>query len=501
MAVYLVTHIVITSKNSTENSQIIKKLTDDESYAICQMLRYKEELSDFAKRKGWKSKKEPVRFYIEDPQQFILRPLDKTNDKVAKIHYVKIPLGVGMTISKPGAFLYPNIYNRIEYTFKGSLFEHQVEPALQAFKQLQQTKTTSLFLHTGFGKTMIAVWLAVHLQRTAVVVVSLGTLPDQWRDTFLKNTDAKVIDYRREPLTAETNVVICMKDSLTKLAAEFNPGLLIVDEAHLFCTPSGVKPLLATNPEYVIACTATPKRSNGMEKMMHALCGTHSVTRISQKPFNVIKIETGVVIPDEHQTWHQMKEYLNQYGPIIELIHFLVLANIQHKFLILTNSIERTTFLSQMFNERGIPSDWMAKTKKMYKDSKVLVGTVDKVGTGFDEASFCKDFNGTKMDYLILDGSFKSATRTEQAIGRILRAAEPTVIDIVHKHRILTNHFRERAKWYRSRNGKVRVHKLAPQPTIETHNLEYISVNSEILEDPVSGQRELTFEEMYPDDE
>jgi hypothetical protein len=40
--------------------------------------------------------------------------------------------------------------------------------------------------------------------------------------------------------------------------------------------------------------------------------------------------------------------------------------------------------------------------KKGYNDSHVLVGTVSKMGVGFDEANVCENFQGVKSDTLVL---------------------------------------------------------------------------------------------------
>jgi hypothetical protein len=64
-----------------------------------------------------------------------------------------------------------------------------------------------------------------------------------------------------------------------------------------------------------------------------------------------------------------------------------------------------------------------------------------------------------------LAGSIKSLTLTEQSVGRILRATEPYVFDIVHDHRILKTHFNERQKWYKSRNATIKIHRLVPEVT------------------------------------
>lgn len=500
MSVHLVIRYVIESETPgpDEKPTVIPKLTKEQELMLCKQLRYQKEPSDFAKRKGWKSKEPPIIFYIDAADQYITSRKDTMPGKIIKICFVRVPLYVGVTFSpKPDAVIYPNIYSSIEYKFKADLMEHQIPMVIQAYKQLLTYRTTTLGVYTGAGKTVMAAWLAVHLKRSVVVIVHRNTLPKQWMDTFKTFTDCKVTVYGEKNYDPNANVFICMNTRAVELSKNFNPGLMIIDEAECLCTPSNKEPLLCFNPQYIIACTATPKRPDGMEKMIHAMCGTHGIFESSTKKFKVIKIETGVTIPDEYQTYHEMKEYINNYLPIHQLIFNLVTMNVPHKFLILTRSVKLTKTLSEMFTQRGIRSDWMASTKKNYSDSQVLIGTMEKIGTGFDEKTFCDNFNGQRMDYLILAGSIKSLQKTEQSVGRVLRATHPVVFDLVHNHRILKSHFSERRKWYKSRNADISVHKLA-QETVqqEVYKVNSIEMNAVDIEQVESGGNGANF---HPD--
>jgi len=58
-----------------------------------------------------------------------------------------------------------------------------------------------------------------------------------------------------------------------------------------------------------------------------------------------------------------------------------------NKFILLTRLTEHANNLSNWLNVSGISSDTLVGNKSTYKDSKVLVGNIGKIGTGFDEAT------------------------------------------------------------------------------------------------------------------
>ena len=210
-------------------------------------------------------------------------------------------------------------------------------------------------------------------------------------------------------------------------------------------------------PQFVIAETATLERKDDqMHVMIYAMCGTHGIFVISQKPFTVYKIETGLEPKvDNASDWHGIKKDLLYREERNQIIIDLVMKNLGYKILILTLEIEHVLLLYEKLKDLKISCDYMCKTKKSYSDSTVLVGTVSKIGTGFDEASFCPNYNGIPINFLILAGSIKNAALIEQNVGRAFRSEHPLVFDLVDDHPITKRHFNERRKWYTSRNGKI----------------------------------------------
>ncbi|GAG77337.1 unnamed protein product, partial [marine sediment metagenome] len=185
------------------------------------------------------------------------------------------------------------------------------------------------------------------------------------------------------------------------------------------------------------------------------------IVKISEKPFNVYKYHTGVEVPivlnrQGNSDWSKLTSMLCQDQQRNDQIVRLVSRNSTSKILILTWRHENHVIpLVQMLKDNGENVDYMAGTKKKYSDSRILIGTISKIGTGFDEKAACDDFNGIRINLLILVGSIKNVELLEQVAGRCFRADFPSIIHFVDDMKIIQNHWKEAKKWYESRNGTI----------------------------------------------
>lgn len=386
--------------------------------------------------------REPVLFYLLD---------DET---------VHLPYRFGASLL--GAMSTPD-KPKVDLKFTGSLLAHQEPVAAEAFNQLQTYGTTTIGLYPGFGKTVVGALLACKLGLVTVVLVTRQILTTQWKTTFESFTDAPVSIVGVDPL--DRPVLICMDGRIDLIPDKDKIGLVIIDEAHLFCTPNRVRCLLAFHPRYVIAETATLIREDGMHKMIQSICGTHGIFIASSKPFQVTKLVTGIKPERERNSqggvdWAALTRSLLFNQKRNALIVSIVEANPTMKILILTSQVEHVLYLHEEIKKKGISCDYMAGSKKSYEDNSVLIGTISKLGTGFDQATSCGTWNGVRINLLILCCSFKKEALLEQNIGRVFRAEFPYVVHLVDDDNIIKSHWTVAAKWYKARNGTVVEHRI-----------------------------------------
>jgi hypothetical protein len=151
-----------------------------------------------------------------------------------------------------------------------------------------------------------------------------------------------------------------------------------------------------------------------------------------------------------------------------ELMQMIQLNTAQHKILILVKNIEFVDRISQQIRERGIyenPSVLRGNISK-YIDSKILIGTFSKIGTGFDPKS--RDWDGIHFDLLMLVDSTRTTGLLEQLYGRVFRARMPIVINWVFNNPIANGHFMAHRQWYVSYTNAVYLDLFKPVPILET---------------------------------
>ena len=296
----------------------------------------------------------------------------------------------------------------------------------------------------------------------------------QWKKTFEDNTNAKVWIVGENHPPEKCNVIICMDTRYEQIPIETRNivGILIIDEAHLFCTPTRVAALLAFHPKYVIVESASLERDDEMESIIYAIAGTHNILRLSEKPFTVYKVITNIK-PERKKNKIGGIDFLKLQQTTlfderrIEIIINMIKVNLNFKILILTSLVDHAMLLHNKLDLLKISCDYLCGTKKGYSDSNVLIGTMSKIGTGFDPATSCPNYKGSPFDLLFLVSSIKKESMLVQNVGRCFRADFPTVMHFVDDDDIYKNHWYRAKKWYNKRNGTVIEYKCPDQPKVQ----------------------------------
>lgn len=369
------------------------------------------------------------------------------------------------------------IINNYQPEFTATLRDYQVPQALQALNYLKISSTVTLGLPPGEGKTMLGSWLVYMLELMPLIIVPREKLIDQWWNTFNKSIPAisSRIYKVGELYTSNLHPLgfICLDTRLHLIPQEFKPliGTIIYDEIHMLCTPSAVKTLLPMDiePKYMIAETATLERNDGMHTMAQTIVGLHGIFKVSDKPYKVYRIMTDVMIEEKsNKRGLDFTELLKGFADD-NLYNYIILniikTNLQHKYIALTRLANHADKISEWLNQMGITSDTLRGNKNNYNDSKVLVGTLGKIGTGFDEENACPNWEGIKSNALFILPSVKEYQIFEQTRGRIMRGDNPIVIWISPKNKVINNHFYGLKKWIEETNGTITTLKFVDNQT------------------------------------
>lgn len=349
--------------------------------------------------------------------------------------FVRLPL----SFASEHKLVQSNIYPECKIKFKSSLRMNQISVANEALKILESNVGLTLNLHTSFGKTVLSTYLMCNLSMLTLVTYTSKTGKKQWKSTIENMTNA-TIWIIGEKIPDKCNVILSTVGKIKHIPEDISKyiGLVIIDESDTFCTEKRIGELLKISPKKVIACTATVERNDNMEKAMYSICSKKKISRINPIKPKLYIYRTGIKF--DTSNWKEALDFISENekrnGKIVKLIK----SNPKHKFLILTWRVNHKDEIVKMLKNKNINHDWMSGNRKTYKDSNVLVGTVSKIGRGFDEKSFCDSFNGVAIDVLVMVGSTKSPSLAIQIAGRVMRSCRPKIVYFLDNTRTSEKH-------------------------------------------------------------
>lgn len=374
------------------------------------------------------------------------------------------------------------------------LRDYQKEAIELALEDMKKNGTCFFNVFCSFGKTVVGSWLASWISKehnlATLCIYPRHVIGKSWLGTFKNCTKAKIWKFDANiEMPDDTQIILCMDTELEKLTPKIlnRIGHLIIDEAHTFCTEGNINGLLNIEPKYITALTATYERDDGFEVMLDFIVGKKRIVKISKKPFFVIHCQTPFVPVDIKTTtrgiqFNSLVDSLDNNELRNEFIYDIVYKNMSEKILIMTKHIEHVKILE--INLKNILTKYNKKIStycgndKTYFECDVLIGTISKIGVGFDEKETCENWNGRRFNLLILSTSTK---KIEQIAGRVFRSDIPIVVDIVDDHENLKRHWTDRKRWYISRNGIIHKTKTSFKWTELYHTLKNKHEKAELI--------------------
>ena len=373
--------------------------------------------------------------------------------------YHVIPFAYGrqkLNIEPPLRNKYPSMKN----PFIGDL-----RPEQQKFKKdvgtvLATTGSAVASAYVGFGKTVVAISLACTVKLKTLIVINKLMLFDQWIESVTKFVGNDPIIQKLKPdtpLDPDAQFYIVNAQNIPKFPhSELKKiGFVIVDEAHLIVAETLYMSLNHLFPRYILALTATPYRPDGLTKLLDFFFGQKQIVVKMWRPFTFHKIWTGVKIDHPGKEWNKVLGAQANSHERNELITNLVMNNPDRNILIMVKRVNHGDVLYRLIKDAMIENGHvkpsitklLRNNQTFDKDARVLVGTTQKMGTGFDHP---------RMDTLILASDIKEFFI--QYLGRIFRRknSNPVVFDLVDDHGILQYHYKERAKVYKEHGGKLK---------------------------------------------
>ena len=347
-------------------------------------------------------------------------------------------------------------FRKCNVTFSGKLRPLQVEVQKQAIDMLNKNITTILSLYTGAGKTITSIYIACKIKLPTLILVHRLVLMDQWKASIERVCDSPKIQIVKanQILDEECDFYLMNVSNVTKNPREYykSIGFMIADEMHVMGTKNMTDSFLHIQPRYSLGLSATPYRSDGMDKLLFSFFGEEKIYRKLYRPHTVYRIKTNFAPEIERQrngkvNWNALidKQVSNEDR------NNIILKIIKHypdrTFLVLSKRVAQVEWLMEKMLSEGVSATSLVGVKKHFNyDSKVLVATMQKAGVGFDHP---------KLDTLIIASDVEEYFI--QYLGRVFRRedSQPIIFDLVDENNILKSHYYTRRKVYLDHGGTV----------------------------------------------
>ena len=327
----------------------------------------------------------------------------------------------------------------------------------------------------GYGKTVLALYIAAQLKVKTLVVVHKEFLLNQWKERIEEFIpDANIGRIQSTKINVKNkDIVLGMLQSISMIDYDENIfsdfGLVIYDECHHLGAEVFSQALLKTPCKYTLGLSATPKRSDGLSKVFEWFLG-RIVYLIKKRDDNNVNVKLIDYYDNDNKYSKEIMTFTKKpnfasminnicaFKPRLDLLinqiylcldegrKVLVLSDRREHLKSIKNILDTNEKYSSGYYLGGMKQSELEQTE--VKDT--ILGTFAMASEGFD----CRE----PLDTIIL-ASPKS--NIEQAVGRILRQEEkdrvriPLVIDIIDCFSIFKKQGEKRVKFYKKNNYNI----------------------------------------------
>ena len=306
--------------------------------------------------------------------------------------------------------------------------------------------------------TMFSIYLACKIKLKTIIFYHRIVIGDQWKNSIIKACGE---DARVQMLTAKTKIdkdadfyIINVINVHKRDRKDFEHiGTIIVDEAHTICTEKFSKSLSYVFPKYFLACTATPVRSDGLDRIIELYAGTNIISRPLKSLFNVYVCYSGFIPSIETTENGDMIWGSVLKSQMMDMEYNKLIVDIARYFktrsiLIACKLKNHASVICEGLKKYGEYADtYMGSQRVVNYDCRVLTGTTSKCGVGFDMP---------KLDMLIVAGDMEEGFM--QLLGRIFRREHhlPIVVEFRSKFRPLNKHLDSRLNICTEVGGQIK---------------------------------------------
>lgn len=352
--------------------------------------------------------------------------------------------------------------------------------------------------------TVLSLYIASLYKVKTLVMVHKSFLLNQWKSRAEEFTNANVGILQQNKIDVkDKQIVIGMLQSIAK--DKYDPeifkdfGLVIFDEAHHAPSKYFSRALPIINCKRTLALSATPNRSDKLEKVLYWYFGdilykqpTETLNTVlikmikfdSKDPtFKEYRTNYGKDV-NRPKTINKLTEMISRNKLIIKIIKELVNEQ-ERKLLILSDRIEHLHLLhdSILALKTTTCSYYIGGMKQKDLDKSTEAQVIFATYSMAQEALDIPELNTLLM--------VTPRKEIEQAVGRITRKkdhpVQPTVIDIIDQLPSFDRQSKHRKKFYVKKDFKMKLYEAIEDEIVNEINLDKIKdyKKSELIMDEI----------------
>lgn len=363
-----------------------------------------------------------------------------------------VPFAYNTQYPRPERSFYPEQH----YHFHGELREDQKKVRTEAIDRLNNHGSVIIASYPGYGKTFLGIYIASKIKMKTLIICNRIQLIKQWQDSITKfchRATSQVITPKSE--MKDVDFYIINATNVPKKHRSFYKeiGFVIVDECHLIMAEKLSHCMRYLLPRYVLGLSATPYRTDGLNVLLDMYFGKYKIERKLFRKHTVYRVNTGFK-PDVKLNrqgkvdWSSVLESTCSNKERNEMIIRVIKYFPDRIFLVLCKRVDQGNYLvERLKEEKEDVTSLIGKNQEYEQKSRILVGTVQKTGTGFDHP---------RLNAMILASDVEQYF--VQYLGRVFRTqeGEPLIFDFVDDYNLLLKHFRTRSSIYIEHGGVVK---------------------------------------------
>jgi superfamily II DNA or RNA helicase len=335
---------------------------------------------------------------------------------------------------------HPPVHGCRGMRFQHSLLQHQVKVFNDIISILEDTGTCYFKSDVGSGKTYILGKVMEHFKLPTIVVGPGKNCKKTWVD-MAPNINYVTIQYALK------------NPNIFKTA-----GLTIIDEVHNICTLARYELLWWCNTKYVIGCSATPNKLNGMDKFIPYFLGP--LYDLNNLTIHYSGYVHAIRYTSKNECWstniHEAYRLLESDEDRNELLTHII-RNTKKNMFVFAEHINYLKYLDSLITNDSCNKIVYTGESKFSDVASMLSTSVPNIV--FTTYSMASESLSLKNFFTIVFATPRKNNMT-QIVGRILRNS------FIHETRhiydfidysipFFIRQFGVRSQYYRSKNFKI----------------------------------------------